>query len=1239
MSNGHAGLPADLPSELMDTDPFDIGLDHNEPAPDENRKETAYEEIMGIDGDAMRGGGPKALGDRLVAFREWLSSEAQAVVHPHVCIVNGLATDGTKNAPVLMTAASQTTSTASSSSKGNATQASGRCGMVDGELDQALYDRTMGCQVRASREIRQDEVWLTLPRSAMVTPDLVACSDAGRAVLACIEPAPDGSTTDYWDAFENTGVSEKRHADRVGMTNGTNLLVKILMERKKAETIAAKSLGLLDEKIVQVGGYQARGRRKAALPYKLAPRKIISTRAPVLAFLIHQRFANDVSPAVVGDSLDIGEELEDDEVRNALCGSQRITQPPGSPSTFGPYARTLPSAVSLPICWKRNELALLAGCIPGLAPLQEVAATTLQLASEFAAIAEAGIMHRFPSIFPRGLITWERWVWAASVFASRILPVGLYLNMGESSVDEHEPFDPLLFQSAGHVWEELGVMVPLMDMCNHEIEAAQVTWEPCVADHDKTGKESHPPRAIAHKKVKKGAQIYTNYGLKSNQDLICSYGFGQMSNESDNVKLGWCLADGIGNVGAPSDYTFPFAEFESVSTVVKVEDSTEISMSQQPLLSDKDRIFESTDTEKLNMWWNETRLTILEKEAMLPAPVFESLKCGKKMITAAFGDGSYDPLLLSSVVVATMSSASVRSYQTKNADDSSGLSLTRRHQEVIRQYMIYFFSRKMEKLLENLNNGLKAHYPNINLWTKASNGGLHYHPSDDMKSDGSAFMGWQTFFDLNAYSMSMEVEKRYYSMGTDSCVLTFYDGQLRALQVAIDGLSTREQFENGVLRQLRDLDYSLLIADDEANAPPSDNDVKVEEDKNGLPNGSEKPKEHGNDGDDKKDNKEKSKSSKKRKKKSGGGGGGGGDRPPALKLHIGNLAYTTVTADLFDFFANMYGRQNILECHIPTERGSERSRGFGFVTLPENIAMDIVQSGRKHDLNGRILKISTSNSTGAANRKGGGGGGVGVGGGVSNVSNNAMPNDRCARCGYRPKYCVCPVPDLPGYNGGGRSYPDDMRPPDHGDQHIREPELDYYGATHRRERGRDSHSLSPSHRGRDRDYDRYDRDHRHRRSRSYSRGRDSRERRRDRDRRDSGRPGDYSRERSWDRDRRIRSDRDREGRRGSRYSRSRSRSLSSDGSRSYSVPRSSRRDRRGTDTNGVDRARVRSPSHSASPANPSRSGVGPERKRSRSRERDRGRSSRRKRSKKEGRKRTARSRSPAESPPRNENDK
>merc|ERR1711957_1059653 len=47
------------------------------------------------------GGGIESLSQRLSSFRKWLSDHG-CIVHPSVCIVNGEATDGTKNAPVLI---------------------------------------------------------------------------------------------------------------------------------------------------------------------------------------------------------------------------------------------------------------------------------------------------------------------------------------------------------------------------------------------------------------------------------------------------------------------------------------------------------------------------------------------------------------------------------------------------------------------------------------------------------------------------------------------------------------------------------------------------------------------------------------------------------------------------------------------------------------------------------------------------------------------------------------------------------------------------------------------------------------------------------------------------------------------------------------------------------------------------------------------------------------------------------
>ena len=52
-----------------------------------------------------------------------------------------------------------------------------------------MHDRSIGCQVRTVRHFKKDEVALPVAASAMVTPDLVEAADAGRAVMACVQPA------------------------------------------------------------------------------------------------------------------------------------------------------------------------------------------------------------------------------------------------------------------------------------------------------------------------------------------------------------------------------------------------------------------------------------------------------------------------------------------------------------------------------------------------------------------------------------------------------------------------------------------------------------------------------------------------------------------------------------------------------------------------------------------------------------------------------------------------------------------------------------------------------------------------------------------------------------------------------------------------------------------------------------------------------------------------------------------
>jgi RNA recognition motif-containing protein len=1095
-----------------------------------------YEEIMGIASDQSAA---KALSRRLITFRQWLSDEAKAEVHPAVCIVNGEATDGTKNAPVLVfdrhesAGAAGSSAAAGSTNGGGASDAAsqkfaGRVGIVDGDSSTALYDRTMGCQVRAVREIKKDEVLLVLPRASMITPDLVAASDAGRAVLACCKPVD--NNTSFWDSLENTTVCESKFTSKVARNTGPQTLVKILQERKKAEAAFKKGLEETSNDLLVDSNED--GALTSA--FRLAEFGSVSTRAPVLAFLIHQRFSNAERAHVVSHSF--RDTYDRSEASNALQSTKEpIQYPPEAPESFSPYARTLPSSVSIPLCWKRNELAMLAGCIPGLILLQEVASSTLQLVAEFTALLDAGILQRFPDTFPPGLLTWDRWVWAAAVFSSRNLPASCYTDAGSTAF---QPTDKLEFQSPAEIWNEIGVMIPLLDMLNHEAVDHQVTWQPCLQAGKYDNGEQHLyasepllPRAIVHKKVKKGSEIYCCYGTLSNANLILQYGFAQMSNSSDEVRLGWAVADAVGNVDPPFDFTPPYA-------------------------TNEDDVYESNDESAINAWWSDDRIKLLEKEAFSSADsnFISHLKLRKKMTAIAYSDGTYHPILLSALVVATMPTKDLHKYVSTEDKANQTIAITKRHQQILQRYLQFSFMRKLEKLLQNLDNGLKGHFTNVKLWTKASNGGLSYRPSEG--DNGADYTGWQSFFDSNAYKAAMEVENRYYAMGTDSCVLALYDGQLRALQASLDGVSDEVKFTAGVLKQLEDLGFEVSKENDEMDTKPEENGESPE---TASQNGSAS----------------KSPRNRKRNRKKSNSAATS-DRPPAVKLHVGNLSYSTTPADLYDFFSSLYGQDNVLECHIPIERETGRSRGFGFVAMPEEVAQRALQSGKKHEIDGRVLKIAKSNSAGAVSS--------------SKAPEGPPPvaSDRCLTCGYRPKYCVCPKPNVPGYNvptsgeplhgppAPGVRGPGGYEPPiDYG----RGPrDYGYHGSgppdRYRDDRRRDYHDDGDRYRD-------YDRDRRYRRDDDYRRSyeRDDeyyRERsRRDRDRdhsRDRS-PGSRSPNRRWepdDRDRPI-SRRDVKGEPDD-YDRARKRSRS--GSRSKD--KSSRRKK--------SKRRNRSRSRSASPA-------------------------------------------------------
>jgi RNA recognition motif-containing protein len=94
----------------------------------------------------------------------------------------------------------------------------------------------------------------------------------------------------------------------------------------------------------------------------------------------------------------------------------------------------------------------------------------------------------------------------------------------------------------------------------------------------------------------------------------------------------------------------------------------------------------------------------------------------------------------------------------------------------------------------------------------------------------------------------------------------------------------------------------------------------------------------------------------------------------ATNIYVGNLPWATTTDDLYAMF-QQYGQ--VTRAQVVTDRETGRSRGFGFVEMPnEQEAQAAIAALNNQPMNGRPLTVNV-----AKPREGGGGGGGGYGGG------------------------------------------------------------------------------------------------------------------------------------------------------------------------------------------------------------------------------------------------------------------
>ena len=90
------------------------------------------------------------------------------------------------------------------------------------------------------------------------------------------------------------------------------------------------------------------------------------------------------------------------------------------------------------------------------------------------------------------------------------------------------------------------------------------------------------------------------------------------------------------------------------------------------------------------------------------------------------------------------------------------------------------FAKELTKLLSNLNLCLKDYFNGVELRMRDGPGGCS--------------VGWWKFFEAHAWRSTMEVEDRYYSMASNSCVFTLYVGYVCSLLSSLDADESGQAF-------------------------------------------------------------------------------------------------------------------------------------------------------------------------------------------------------------------------------------------------------------------------------------------------------------------------------------------------------------------------------------------------------------------------------------------------------------